>query len=130
MVWNFLSIIWADVQGLAWDGANRTLIYLVVFAIFSLLPWRSRSMAIVVADLRGALAVVAVVEIQQALDAADPTRWFIVGRFAEPAGYANGVAALFIGGFWPSLYLGAAGRRHGSPGASCSGSQPSCSRSR
>ncbi len=106
VVWNFLSILWADVQGIAWDGANRALIYLVVFAVFSLLAWRSSSMAIVMAVYAVALAVVAVVEIQQAVGADDPIRWFIGGRFAEPAGYANGVAALFIGGVWPALFLG------------------------
>src|SRR4029079_1519748 len=72
VVWNFLSILWADVQGIAWDGANRTLIYLIVFAIFSLLAWRSSSMAIVMAVYAVALAVVAVVEIQQAFNANDP----------------------------------------------------------
>ena len=45
-------------------------------------------------------------EIQQATGADDPIRWFIGGRFAEPAGYSNGVAALFIGGLWPALFLG------------------------
>jgi hypothetical protein len=106
VVWNFLSILWADVQGIAWDGANRTLIYLIVFAIFSLLSWRTTSMAIVMAVYAVGLAVVAVVEIQQAIGADDPIGWFIGGRFAEPAGYANAVAALFIGGLWPALFLG------------------------
>ena len=29
----------------------------------------------------------------------------ISGRLAEPTGYPNAVAALFVGGFWPAIYL-------------------------
>src|SRR5919106_1601689 len=45
--WTYLSITWASQQGPAWDGANRTAMYLTVFALFAL--WRF--------DSRGALAV-------------------------------------------------------------------------
>src|ERR1700704_3730603 len=34
----FLSILWAGVPGDAWEGANRTLLYLLVFALFA--TWR------------------------------------------------------------------------------------------
>ncbi len=37
---SYLSILWANVPGEAWEGANRTLLYLVVFALFAL--WRGR----------------------------------------------------------------------------------------
>src|SRR3954451_12819829 len=33
--WSFLSISWADAPGPAWDAANRTLLYLILFALFS-----------------------------------------------------------------------------------------------
>ena len=33
--WSFLSISWADAPGPAWDAANRTLLYLVLFTLFS-----------------------------------------------------------------------------------------------
>src|SRR3954468_17576372 len=39
-LWSFVSIAWATARGDAWDGANRTLPYLTVFALFALLPWR------------------------------------------------------------------------------------------
>ena len=35
---SFLSILWADVPGDAWEGANRTLLYLLVFALFACWP--------------------------------------------------------------------------------------------
>ena len=31
---------WAHDQGIAWEGANRTLLYLVVFALLALWPLR------------------------------------------------------------------------------------------
>src|SRR4051795_3111402 len=33
--WSFLSISWADAPGPAWDAANRALLYLILFALFS-----------------------------------------------------------------------------------------------
>src|SRR5688572_13632781 len=32
--WSYLSISWAEQTADAWDGANRTLLYAVVFALF------------------------------------------------------------------------------------------------
>src|SRR5580693_8141571 len=37
---SFLSILWAAVPGDAWEGADRTLLYLLVFALFAC--WRQR----------------------------------------------------------------------------------------
>ena len=36
----------------------------------------------------------------------DPGASFVDGRFAEPIGYPNGNAALFLVGFWPALVIG------------------------
>ena len=47
-VWSFCSIVWADARGEAWDGANRTLLYLTVFALFASVAWtadEARSLA-------------------------------------------------------------------------------------
>src|SRR6476469_4707064 len=38
--WSLLSIACASDKGIAWDGANRTVLYFVVFAFFVALPWR------------------------------------------------------------------------------------------
>src|SRR6202049_1821185 len=40
---SFLSILWAAVPGDAWEGANRTLLYLLVFALFAC--WRQRGVS-------------------------------------------------------------------------------------
>src|SRR4051794_13076644 len=39
--WSYLSISWASQRADAWEGANRTLLYAVVFALFAL--WRLRA---------------------------------------------------------------------------------------
>src|SRR5271169_3238670 len=43
---SFVSILWASVPGDAWEGANRTLLYLLVFALFALWPQRGASAAL------------------------------------------------------------------------------------
>src|SRR5271168_3683362 len=43
---SFASILWAAVPGDAWEGANRTLLYLLVFALFALWPQRGPSAAL------------------------------------------------------------------------------------
>jgi hypothetical protein len=104
-VWNFLSISWADDQGVAWDGANRCLSYLVVFALFALPPWRPRAAALLLAIYTVAIAVVGLVVLLKAAGAADPLRYFVAGRFAEPSGYQNANAALFTMSMFPAVFL-------------------------
>jgi O-antigen ligase len=103
--WSYLTIAWADQRADAWDGANRTALYAVIFALFAL--WRIRARAALV--LVGALAVgVAGIGFVELLSAAhgDPGGHFIDGRLAEPLGYANANAALWSSAFWPCVVLG------------------------
>jgi hypothetical protein len=106
-VWNFLSIGWADDQGAAWDGANRCLSYLIVFALFVLPPWRPRAAALLVGIYTVAITVVGLVVLLKAAGAADPLRYFVAGRFAEPTGYQNAQAALFTMSLFPAVFLAA-----------------------
>ncbi len=105
--WTFVSIAWADVQGIAWDGANRTLLYLVVFALFSATTWRPATAAIVLGAYAIGIAGVALATMVDVTGSADSALAFIDGRLAEPTGYPNAVAALFVGGFWPAAFLAA-----------------------
>jgi hypothetical protein len=104
-VWNFLSIGWADDQGAAWDGANRCLTYLIVFALFALPPWRPRAAAILVGIYTVAITAVGLVVLLKAAGAADPLRYFVAGRFSEPTGYQNAQAALFTMSLFPAVFL-------------------------
>lgn len=105
--WSFLSIVWAGVKGDAWDGANRTLLYLTVYATFALLCWRARDAAAVVG-----LFALGTAGIGAAAFASEGALAFIDGRLAAPTGYANASAALFLAAFWPAVTLAARSEVH------------------
>jgi len=103
---SFLSILWAAVPGDAWEGANRTLLYLLVFALFA--AWRQRGAS--AALLLGAwtLAMIGVAAftalhldaIGGSLEGALPG-----GRLVYPADYVNADAAQWLIAFWPAVML-------------------------
>jgi hypothetical protein len=103
--WTYLTIVWAGVKGDAWDGANRTLLYLIVFALFALLPWRTTGAAIVLGGYSLAVAALGGLTFLQAAAAEDPSGFFVGGRYADPVGYSNANCALFLIAFWPALFL-------------------------
>ena len=105
VAWSFLSITWSEVQGDAWDGANRNLVYLIAFALFALLPWRASSAALILGAHCVAVAVVGMGTVIDVAGAADPTLSLIGGRLADPTGYHNATAALVLAPFFPALLL-------------------------
>ena len=105
VAWSFASISWAEVQGTALDGANRSLVYLLVYAVFSVVAWRAGSAAVVLGLYSVGLAVAGVFDHADAAGSQDAALSLVNGRMAEPTGYPNAVAALFIGGFWPAVHL-------------------------
>ena len=104
--WSYLSIAWAAQKGDAWDGANRTAMYAILFALFALWSLRGRSAAVLVGAFVLVVAGVGLVELLVAAGAADPSGHFIDGRFASPMGYPNAAAALWSSAFWPCVVLG------------------------
>jgi hypothetical protein len=104
VVWSFGSIAWADVQGDAWDGANRALLYFTTFALFAVPPWRPGSAAIVLGLFALAMATIGAVTVLSAAGSAQPELYFVAGSFAEPTGYHNADAALFVLAFFPALF--------------------------
>ncbi len=104
---SFLSILWAAVPGDAWEGANRTLLYLLVFALFAC--WRQRGAS--AALLLGAwtLALIALAAFTalhvNAAGAASLQTLLPGGRLEYPTGYANANAAQWLMAFWPALLL-------------------------
>ena len=104
---SFLSILWARVPADAWEGANRTLLYLAVFALFA--AWRQRGAT--AALLLGAwtlamigLAVYVALHLKAA-STAELQRLLPSGRLVFPSGYANANAAQWLMAFWPALLL-------------------------
>jgi tetratricopeptide (TPR) repeat protein len=106
---SFLSILWAGAPGDAWEGANRTLLYLLVFALFACWPQKGTTAALLLCAWT--LAVVGVglftvLHVNAAADSATRLAALLpVGRLVYPAGYANADAAQWLMAFWPALLL-------------------------
>jgi hypothetical protein len=105
--WSYLTILWADQQADAWDGANRTLLYAALFALFALWPLRGSPASVLVAVLVLAIASIGLVELVKMTGAEDPSSYFHEGRFFEPVGYPNANAALWTMAFFPAVLLAA-----------------------
>jgi tetratricopeptide (TPR) repeat protein len=103
--WSYLSITWASQQGPAWDGANRTAMYLTILALFALWPFDARGAMAVLGLLGLGIAGLGLVELLKADAAAEPAGYFIDVRFAEPAGYMNANVALWTTGLLPCLFM-------------------------
>ncbi len=108
-VLSFLSILWANVPGDAWEGADRTLLYLLVFALFALWPQRGRSAVLLLGvwalGMIGLAAFVALHLDGIAHSAARLESLFPGGRLDYPSGYPNANAAQWLMAFWPALLL-------------------------
>ncbi len=94
-LWSYASIAWSASPGDALGGSNRTLLYLLVFTLFALLPWTPAS-ALVTLTLYvlgvGGLALV----LLWRLATGDHVGLLVIeGRLAAPTGYFNSSVALF-----------------------------------
>jgi hypothetical protein len=110
--WSYLSIGWSAQKGDAWDGANRTLLYALLFALFALWRPRGRVAAVIVVAYALGVATVGLVELLRASSAADPSGFFSQGRFASPAGYMNANVALWFAALWPCVVFAARRELH------------------
>jgi hypothetical protein len=104
---SYLSILWADVPGEAWEGANRTLLYLLVFALFAL--WRGRGASAALLLCVWTLALIGLaVYVALRLDTSTGASFaalFSGERLSYPVGYPNATAAQWLMAFWPALLL-------------------------
>jgi len=106
---SFLSILWAGVPGDAWEGADRTLLYLLVFVLFAAWAQTGATAAALLSAWALALAGVALVALGHvhaaAGDAARLQALLPGGRLVYPVGYANANAAQWLIAAWPALLL-------------------------
>ncbi len=103
--WSYASIAWAAVPGLAWDGANRTLLYWLVLAIAALRPWTpvvTRGILLALVTALSAIAIGVLVSFDGNMTVGST---FFAGRLAAPTGYANATANLWLIGCFPALWL-------------------------
>jgi O-Antigen ligase len=109
---SYLSILWAAVPGDAWEGANRTLLYLLVFALFAC--WRQRGTTAALLLVLWTLAMIALAAFValhvNAASSASLQRLLPFGRLIYPSGYANANAAQWLMAFWPALLLSRSAR--------------------
>jgi O-antigen ligase len=104
---SYLSILWASVPGEAWEGANRTLLYLAVFALFACWRQRGASAALALSVWTIALIVLAAYTALH-LDSASQAQLQSMlpgGRLLYPSGYPNANAAQWLMAFWPAVLL-------------------------
>jgi O-antigen ligase len=106
-VLSYLSILWAANTGDAWEGANRTLLYLLVFALFALWRQRGRSAALLLCVWTIALIVLAAYTALHLSGASGAHLQAMLpgGRLDYPTGYPNANAAQWLMAFWPALLL-------------------------
>jgi hypothetical protein len=110
--WSYLSIAWADDNGAALEGANRTLLYLVVFALFALWRQRPATGAWVLGLWTAGIGVLAVVVLVRLGTVDDPKTALFGGgdRLLWPVGYPNAEAATWLMAFWPAVAFAASAR--------------------
>lgn len=104
--WSYLSIAWAPSPGVAFEGANRTLLFLLLFALFALLPWRPWTAAVTLTTFALGIGTIAAVTLVR-LSGADVAELFAHGRLVSPLGYANATAALYTIGAVVAVALAA-----------------------
>ena len=102
---SFLSILWAGVPGDAWEGANRTLLYLLVFALFACWRQNGRAAALLLSVWALAMTVLAAFVALHVATASSGAlqRLLPFGRLVYPTGYVNANAALWLIAFWPAV---------------------------
>ncbi len=74
--WSYATIFWSEVKSDAWDGANRGLLYLAIFSLFVVLPWRLEPAAWILGAFGIAVAGLGIGSLWQAAAAADPSDFF------------------------------------------------------
>ncbi len=93
--WSYLSMSWAAYAGLALQGSNRALLYLLVFALLALAPWRRATALLVLGAYGAGIGVIAIAFLFRFSLGDHISAMFFVGRLASPTGYFNANAALF-----------------------------------
>jgi len=117
---SYLSILWAGSPGDAWEGADRTLLYLLVFALFASFRQDARSAVLLLTVWIFSLTGLAAYVLLHA-DSASSSRLqalFPGGRLVDPSGHPNAHAAQWLVAFWPARLPGS-GQRAESGSVQC-----------
>ncbi|MDQ2760824.1 MAG: O-antigen ligase family protein [Actinomycetota bacterium] len=93
--WSYLSITWAQSPGNALEGSNRVLLYLVVFALLTVIPWTPKAALAALLIFVLGVGVIAIVMLFRLASADRVGALVTEGRLTAPTGYFNSTAALF-----------------------------------
>ncbi len=105
--WSYASIAWAQYPGLALEGSNRALLYLLMFALMTTLPWTPRAALLALTTFAVGVGAIAVVLLTRLALDDGVAGLFVGGRLAAPTGYINSTAALFTMGALVAIGLAA-----------------------
>ncbi len=94
-IWSYLSIAWAGSPGDALEGSNRTLLYLLIFGLFAVLPWTAGWALVALALYSLAIGVLGVDVLYRLSGDRDLAALMIEGRVSALTGYFNATACLF-----------------------------------
>ncbi len=98
VAWSYLSIAWAQSPGTALEGSNRALLYLILFALMTIVPWTPQAARVALVAFALGIGAIAIAILLK-LAAGDQVAQLVVDRRLEaPAGYFNASAALFTMG--------------------------------
>ena len=103
--WSYLSILWADVPGWALEGSNRTLLYLLLFALFAVIPWSPGAALAAMSLFALGIGALAVWILARMAFGHDVGALLIDGRLVAPTGYFNSSVALFMMGALVAIVL-------------------------
>jgi len=105
VAWNYVSILWAGSRASALAASDQLLLYLAAGWLVLLLPWRSRSTAVLLGGWSAAVLVMCAAALIASLGASDLSRYVFENRWQQPTGYANSAAALPSMAVWPAIAL-------------------------
>jgi hypothetical protein len=95
VAWSYLSMLWAQYAGLALQGSNRALLYLLVFALIASVPWSDLAALATMVVYAVGVGVIGVVLLFRFAIGTHVANLFFQGRLVAPTGYVNSTAALF-----------------------------------
>ena len=95
VAWSYLSIAWASAPGTALEGSNRALLYLLIFALMSGLPWTPRAALVTLTAFVLGIGVLGITILLRLAADAHVGVMIVSGRLEATTGYFNATAALF-----------------------------------
>ena len=95
VAWSYLSMTWAQYPGIALEGSNRALLYLLIFTLLTALPWTRETALGAILLFAVGVGIVGTVLMVRLASGSNVPALFFSGRLVAPTGYINSTAALF-----------------------------------